>query len=442
MQEPIVIPYNIRLGYVNKDLNIRYARRLELDSIYTEGLNKQEYYYLVNTNPQNKVISLDDRDVIDRVSINIIYANIGYATTIEYFERFDIREAIFPHAKQLHSIFCPNLRRLELPDIEEIGSDAFRSSEFSQALTELVLPTRLCINRDTLQQKLIEWGIGKFIKQIIPQSDSTSFVRLDNTFWISLESEIKYDSIYNKCPYDKTELRISSQISEIEYDAFDGAANLESLSVDMGNEVCFSFGNAVYAHGSYEVAGYAPNASELYLLACKRYLLIGENVKNIYTFMPETMYDLGIFSMNNLNNVTLYVPQSKLQTAIIELKDVFKEIKPLNVYQILLIDISFTIKELLSIPGHLETFIFAVCILFFLVLLDYMPYNRGAGRFNFSIRPSVYAFCSLYPFTFLVYYVVFKMLGSTTFRLSIPTILAFSLAIVIAVIYHKRNKDR
>lgn len=409
---PIVIPYNIKIkSYRHRNLNIRIAKKIEFDSINYERLNDEEYYYLVNTNP-NDTITTTTRNKF----ANLTYANITNTKIIKRFSLYNVKEAVFPHAKELWCIECHNLRRLELPNIDKIVSNAVHSKYACEALTELILPTRLCINTDTLQQNLFRWGIGKLITQIIPQNDSTSLVRLDNTFWISPETEFPNDTLLN-CPYDKVKLRISSHINDIADNAFEEAANLEDLSVDIDNKVYFSYGNAVYQHGKYLVKGYAPNASEIYLLQwdINKPLRIGINVRKIYTFFPETMYNNNIIG-NCLNKVVLYVPEYKLNAATTALGNVFKEIKPLNSYQILFIDISFMIKRLFCIYPFLHTMAFILLFSAFLFR---------------KTRQYALCLCIVYPFCHICYHSAYMILGFRQYNAFIPLCLALVFTFLI-----------
>lgn len=419
---PIVIPYNIKIkSYRHRNLNIRIAKKIEFDSINYERLNDEEYYYLVNTNP-NDTITTTTRNKF----ANLTYANITNTKIIKRFSLYNVKEAVFPHAKELWCIECHNLRRLELPNIDKIVSNAVHSKYACEALTELILPTRLCINTDTLQQNLFRWGIGKLITQIIPQNDSTSLVRLNNTFWISPETEIQNDTIYQNCPYDKIKLKISSHINNIASNAFDGAAYLEDLSVDIDNKEYFSYGNAVYQHGKYLVKGYAPNASEIYLLNWDliKTLRLGDNVRKIYTFFPETMYNENIIG-NCLNNVTLYVPKPKLKAATITLGNVFGEIKPLNTYQILFIDLSFMIKRLFCIYPFLHTMAF---ILLF-----------SAFLFRKTRQYALYL-CIVFPFVFICYHSAYMILGFKQYNSLIPV--CFALVITFLIVKKLLNKTK
>lgn len=388
---PIVIPYNIKLSDRHTNLNIRIAKQIELDSIDHEKLNDEEYYYLVNTNSKDTITT-----TYLNYTGNLTYANITDTKIIKRFSFYNVKEAVFPHAKELWCIECPKLRRLELPNIEKIESNAVPDIDKCEALTELLLPTRLCISKDTLQQNLFRWGIGKLITQIIPQDDSTSLIRLDNTFWISPETEFPNDTLLN-CPYDKVKLRISSHINDIADNAFEEAANLEDLSVDIDNKEYFSYGNAVYQHEKYTVIGYAPNASEISLLGwdINKTLRLGDNVRKIYTFFPESMCNRDIIG-NCLNNVILYVPKSKLKVATITLGNVFGEIKPLNTYQILLIDLSFIIKRLFCEYHILLT-------VAFIMLISALLFRKT--------RQYALCLCIVYPFCFICHHVAYMILG-------------------------------
>ena len=404
---PIVIPYNIKLNDRHTNLKIRIAKQLELDSINHEMLNDEEYYYLVNTNSKDTIAP-----TYLNYFRNLTYANITDTKIIKRFSLYNVKEATFPHAKELWCIECPKLRRLELPNIEKIESNAVDC----ETLAELFLPTRLCTSKDTLQQNLFRWGIGKLITQIIPQNDSTSLVRLDNTFLISPETEFPNDTLLN-CPYDKVKLRIPSHINNIAYNAFDGAANLEDLSVDINNKEFFSYGNAVYQHGKYLVKGYAPNASEIYLLnwSLIKTLRLGDNVRKIYTFFPETMYNNNIIG-NCLNNVTLYVPKPKLKAATITLGNVFGEIKPLNTYQILFIDLSFIIKRLFCEYHILLT-------VAFIMLISALLFRKT--------RQYALCLCIVYPFCHICYHSAYMILGFRQYNTFIPLCLALVFTFLI-----------
>lgn len=408
---PIVIPYNIKLSDRHTNLNIRIAKQIELDSINHEKLNDEEYYYLVNTNSKD-TITTTFRNFLG----NITYANITDTKIIKRFSFDNVKEAVFPHAKELWCIECPKLRRLELPNIEKIESNAVPDKDKCEELTELLLPTRLCISKDTLQQNLFRWGIGKLITQIIPQNDSTSLVRLDNTFLISPETEFPNDTLLN-CPYDKVKLRISSHINYIADNAFEEAANLEDLSVDIDNKKYFSYGNAVYQHGKYTVIGYAPNASEISLLGwdIKKTLRIGDNVRKIYTFYPESMCNRDIIG-NCLNNVILYVPKSKLKVATITLGNVFGEIKPLNTYQILFIDLSFIIK-LLFCEYHI------LLTMAFIMLISALLFRKT--------RQYALCLCIVYPFCHICYHSAYMILGFRQYNTFIPLCLALVFTFLI-----------
>lgn len=411
---PIVIPYNIKLSDRHTNLNIIIAKQIELDRINHEKLSDEEYYYLVNTN---------SKDTITTTYLNffgnLTYANITDTKIIKRFSLYNVKEATFPHAKELWYIKCPKLRRLELPNIEKIESNAVDC----ETLAELFLPTRLCTSKDTLQQNLFRWGIGKLITQIIPQNDSTSLVRLDNTFLISPETEFPNDTLLN-CPYDKVKLRIPSHINNIASNAFDGATYLEDLSVDIDNKEYFSYGNAVYQHGEYIVKGYAPNASEIYLLNwdINKTLRLGDNVRKIYTFFPETMYNNNIIG-NCLNNVTLYVPKPKLKAATITLGNVFGEIKPLNTYQILFIDLSFIIK-LLFCEYHI------LLTVAFIMLSSALLFRKT--------RQYALCLCIVYPFCFICHHVAHMILGFRQYNTGI--LLYLALVITFLIVEMRKRK--
>lgn len=425
---PIVIPYNIKLDDTQTNLNIRIAKKIEFDSINKEELNNEEYYYLVNTSPKDSITTASIE--YNNYLANLTYANIANAIVIKKFRLYNVKEAIFPHAKELWSIECPNLRRLELPNIEKLAPKAISAINNYRVLTELVLPKKICVNRDTLQQNLFRWGLGKLVKHIIPHNDSTSLVRLYNTFWISSESEIQNDTLFQNCPYNKTKLRLSSHINDIANNAFEGAVNLEDLSVAISNDKYFCYGNAIYRHGKYEVEGYAPNATEIYLLAWKpnRLLRLGDKVKNIYTFFPETFNKNSIIG-NSLDKVTLYVPKLKLQRAIATCGNIFKEIKPLNTYQILFIDILFTIKNLFGL--------FSIQLIMAFILLFGAILYRKTRYYSLLL-------CIVYPLCFICYHIGVKILESTKYNAFVPFCIALifiiSILMVKNIILHYKRK--
>ena len=404
--DDIFLPDSIKLGFLDERYwtHIKRATAIDLDT--WSNRNKEghdsipEYSLLTNNNPQNANIDINDN--------RIIFADLQYIKTIKRFFASAVKEAHFPHAKNVYNISAGDLRHLALPIVEHITADAISSPN----LAELVLPTKLCIDRDTLQKNLIHWGITKHIKCITPLNQSVSLVRLSDVFNISTScSEYSTDKTYNYCPYYKRTLRLPAQITDVRFQAFNGAANLEQLSVDFLNKKFIGFHNVIYRRGNVEPQAYAPNASKLFFMSwnptCT--MLLGENVEKVYIILPEAFIEKQAIKGDYLDRITLYVPKYKRDLLLPEIANQFKEVKTLNRYQVIYYYCAYLCKRLISewIGGT---------ILIILLLLLGICIKR-------SRRITLYIMV-LYPIFFAFYVATIQALNLNKFNVALPAIIA------------------
>lgn len=421
----VVIPDSLKIRFKASFLKIARTIGLqELDSVEKDDNN---YYYVINNNKDIKSINYTKGK-----KLKLTYINLANIEEIIRIENWNTKEITLPDAKRISKLTMNSLRRLNIPAIETIDNNALET----EYIKELILPSRLCNDIDSLQKTCIKWGIRKFIKRIITLNDSTSAVVFDKRYYPTLSTdtpEISHDTIYNHCSYDKKTLKISKDIHTIDNNAFATAINLEELYVDTENKNYISINNTIRRRNSlFHIITYAKNSKSIILSGdYKGDLEIGDSVKEITLFCPEV---INSYIGNNLDNIVLRIPPNKDFYISQNIKNRFKKVEYISGYELAYHNIVIAAKKQLTTSNNVY-----IVMLFLSAMLLFAIFTR-----NIETKLLLISTIVLYP---LVYIINVLMIMNHSIRINYSII--FAITVILAGVlttmlmnFSKRKNNR